>query len=110
MVHWLSQQTEPPTPAAFQAELWRQAAAFVFRDVPRDDQVETEALELALDDLRRRLAALDLPLPRNAREHAEQLVAADSRFRSEAKRRVEVRTAAAREVTSSLLAAEAEAL
>lgn len=106
MIYWLKRQPLPPTPADFQSELLRRAAAFDFGDV-EDDGLEAEMFELATADIRARLAADGLPMPKNLDEHIQALVAAVPAYRERAKARLAVKAAAAAASARTLLSAEA---
>jgi hypothetical protein len=108
MLYWLKRQAEPPTPADFQAELLRRAAAFDFGMV-EDDEVEAEMFELATADIRSRLAADDLPLPKNLDDHVHALVTAVPAYRERAKARLAAKAAAAAAAASALLSERPEA-
>jgi hypothetical protein len=105
MTHWLRAQSTEPSQPEFQAELLRRAARFNYLKAVRDAKLEAEALDLAVDRIRKHLASLDLPVPRNVAEHAAQLVENDPSIRAEAKRRLEARALAATEMARELIAA-----
>jgi hypothetical protein len=108
MSRWLRQQSEPPTAAAFQAELARRDAAFVFDGAASEDELETEALNIAEEHLRSLLAIDGFPAPKNLREHAQHLILSDASFRDRAVRRLEARSSAAAELARNLLTAHVE--
>lgn len=82
---------------AVQAEITRIALNFVFDDSPEPDLVDAEALEIACETIRAKLAAANLPPPRNLADHAAQLIS-DPTILAEARKRVLARTSAAREI------------
>lgn len=103
MAAWLDRCAAPPTLAEFQAELDRQCAAFVFTDEEREDSVETEAILIAEDVIRAKLASSGFPEPKNLRDHALQLLSMDASYRDQARARLEAKAAAAARMASTLI-------
>lgn len=102
MATWLSRQPSPPSSIEFQAELNRLLTSFVFTFEPKEDEVEAEAISIAEDVIRAKLAEANMPPPRNLRDHAEQLLALDDSYRSKARLRVEARAQAAAQMAATL--------
>lgn len=83
-----------------QAEIHRIAESFVFDDEPEPDAVEVEAIEIAEETIRMRLAESNLPPPKSLRDHA-MMIATEPKIVEEAKRRVLARAQATRELLGS---------
>lgn len=98
MVHWMRQQPQVPTPAAFQAKLLEIDAAFSWSDIEDLDAVEHEAREIASATILQRLAQAGLPPPRDLDPHIAQLIATNPNITRIAQERVIARINAAREI------------
>lgn len=94
---YFASKTPAPDRETIQAEILRISSEFVFSDEPEPDAVETEALEIAEETIRTRLAEAGLPPPKSLRDHAQQIMNEPSII-AEAKRRVQTRAQVAREI------------
>jgi hypothetical protein len=84
-----------------QSEIYRICSSFVFDDEMTPDAIELEAIEIAEETIRAKLAAANLPPPRSLRDHAMQLIN-DPRILDQAKVRVLARIAAAKEILAGV--------
>lgn len=94
---YFASKTPAPGREEIQAFITETAQTFVFDDEPEPDAVEVEALEIAEETIRMRLAESNLPPPKSLRDHALMIVNEPS-IVAEAKRRVSARAQSAREI------------
>lgn len=86
-----------------QEEILRLASAFEFDDELEPDAVEVEALEIAEETIRAKLAAQGLPPPKSLRDHA-QMIVNEPAIVAEAHRRVRARAQTTREIFGDIRA------